>query len=166
MGENGQPTFEGLSQYCPPRCFELDGRDLTLCMDSGYDYTLHFDRETVTWGKAGEEQRTDEYTCLKAEEDTYFINAEIPGVQPRLGLTLILDDENDLVTVIEGRQGMNPKFPYLVEIKAHFGAVLRPDGTVPVFSDQHKFISQDCRHLTRGGAQYYAGLLDLEQLMP
>lgn len=46
------------------------------------------------------------------------------------------------------------------------GAVLRPDGMVPVFSDQHKFISQDCRHLTRGGAQYYASLLDLDRLMP
>ena len=126
MAENGQPTFEGLSQYCPPRCYELIGRDLTLCMDSGYDYTLHFDRDTVTWGKTGEEQRTDEYVCLKAEDQTYFINAEIPGVQPRLGLTLILDDENALVTVIEGRQGMNPKFPYLVEIHAHFGAVQIP----------------------------------------
>lgn len=130
MADNGQPTFEGLSQYCPPRCFELAGRELTLCMDSGWDYTLRFERETVTWGRAGEAQRTDSYVCLKAEEQTYFINAEIPGVTPRLGLTLILDDENDLVTVIEGRQGMNPKFPYLVEIHAHFGAVLRPDGTL------------------------------------
>lgn len=130
MADNGQPTFEGLSQYCPPRCFELAGRELTLCMDSGWDYTLRFERETVTWGRSGEAQRTDSYVCLKAEEQTYFINAEIPGVTPRLGLTLILDDENDLVTVIEGRQGMNPKFPYLVEIHAHFGAVLRPDGTL------------------------------------
>jgi len=130
MAENGQPTFEGLSQYCPPRCFELAGRELTLCMDSGFDYTLRFQRETVTWGRVGETQRTDSYVCLKAEEQTYFINAEIPGVTPRLGLTLILDDENDLVTVIEGRQGMNPKFPYLVEIHAHFGAVLRPDGSL------------------------------------
>jgi len=126
MAENGQPTFEGLSQYCPPRNFELAGRELTVCMDSGYDYTLRFDRETVAWGRAGEEQRTDAYVCLKVEERTYFINAEIPGVTPRLGLTMILDDENALVTVIEGRQGMNPKFPYLVEIHAHFGAVQIP----------------------------------------
>ncbi len=130
MAENGQPTFEGLSQYCPPHCYELAGRELTVCMDSGWDYVLRFDRETVAWGKAGEEPRTDAYVCLKAEDQTYFINAEITGVTPRLGLTLILDDENDLVTVIEGRQGMNPKFPYLVEICAHFGAVLRPDGTL------------------------------------
>ncbi len=126
MSENGQPTFEGLSQYCPPRCFELAGRELKVCMDSGYDYTLRFDRDTVTWGREGEAARTDEYVCLKAEEQTYFVNAEITGVEPRLGLTLILDDENRLVTVIEGRQGMNPKFPYLVEIHAHFGAVLVP----------------------------------------
>ena len=43
MAENGQPTFEGLSQYCPPRCFELAGRELTVCMDSGYDYVLRFE---------------------------------------------------------------------------------------------------------------------------
>ncbi len=123
MADNGQPTFEGLSQYCPPKSYELDGRTLLLCMDSGYDYTVEFSRETVTWGKVGEETRTDSYVCLKGEEQTYFINAEITGVTPRLGLTLILDDENALVTVIEGRQGMNPKHPYLVEIHAHFGAV-------------------------------------------
>ncbi len=132
LSEKYDPIAAGLSigQYCPPRCFELAGRELTLCMDSGFDYTLRFQRETVTWGRVGETQRTDGYVCLKAEEQTYFINAEIPGVTPRLGLTLILDDENDLVTVIEGRQGMNPKFPYLVEIHAHFGAVLRPDGSL------------------------------------
>ena len=137
MAENGQPTFEGLSQYCPPRCFELAGRELTLCMDSGYDYTLRFERDTVTWGKVGEEPRTDEYVCLKAEEQTYFVNAEIPGVEPRLGLTLILDDENALVTVIEGRQGMNPKFPFLVEIHAHFGAVQLPGK--PLNSKRHGY---------------------------
>ncbi len=126
MAENGQPTFEGLSQFCPPHCFELAGRELKLCMDNGYDYILRFDRKTVTWGKEGEEPRTDEYVCLKAEDETYFINAEITGVTPRLGLTLILDDENALVTVITGRQGMNPKFPYLVEIGAEFGAVEIP----------------------------------------
>ena len=137
MDENGQPTFEGLSQYCPPRNYELTGRELTLCMDSGYDYTLRFDRDTVTWGKAGEAQRTDEYVCLKAEEQTYFVNAEIPGVTPRLGISLILDDENALVTVIEARQGMNPKLPFLVENIPHFGAVQVPGQ--PLNEKRHGF---------------------------
>ena len=61
LAENGQPTFEGLSQYCPPRNFELVGRELTVCMDSGYDYELRFARDTVTWGRKGEEARTDAF---------------------------------------------------------------------------------------------------------
>lgn len=123
-GINGQPTFEGLSQYCPPHCFELSGRSLRLAMDSGYEYELSFDRETVRWGKAGEEPRTDKYDCLKADDTTFFVNAEIADMQPRMGLSLILDDENALVTVLEARQGWNPKFPYLVSLRAHFGAVM------------------------------------------
>lgn len=35
---------------------------------------------------------------------------------------------------------------------------------VRVFSPQHKFISPDCDHLVRGGAQYYASVLDLESI--
>jgi peptidoglycan/LPS O-acetylase OafA/YrhL len=38
--------------------------------------------------------------------------------------------------------------------------------TVPVFTPSKLFISQDCRHLTRGGAQYFSQLFeqDLEQI--
>lgn len=35
-----------------------------------------------------------------------------------------------------------------------------PDGSVRVFSDDGRFISQDCRHLTKAGAQHYAKLMD------
>lgn len=35
-----------------------------------------------------------------------------------------------------------------------------PDGKVRVFSDDGRFISQDCRHLTRAGAQFYAKEID------
>lgn len=34
------------------------------------------------------------------------------------------------------------------------------DGKVKVFSDTGYFISQDCRHLTQAGAQYYAKIID------
>ena len=38
--------------------------------------------------------------------------------------------------------------------------------TVPVFTPDRKFISQDCRHLTKAGAKYFAGLFsrDLEEV--
>ena len=35
---------------------------------------------------------------------------------------------------------------------------------VCVFSPEHKFISHDCGHLVRGGAQYYASILDYKSL--
>lgn len=38
--------------------------------------------------------------------------------------------------------------------------VQQPDGRVKVFTDDCRFISQDCRHLTKAGAQYYAKLID------
>lgn len=34
------------------------------------------------------------------------------------------------------------------------------DGSVNVFTDNHKFISQDCRHLTQNGAFYLSKLID------
>ncbi len=38
--------------------------------------------------------------------------------------------------------------------------VLADNGEIRVFSDNNKMISQDCRHLTQYGAQYYARVLD------
>lgn len=43
--------------------------------------------------------------------------------------------------------------------------VMQPDGKVRVFSDDGRFISQDCRHLTKAGAQYYASLIDWERFI-
>lgn len=39
------------------------------------------------------------------------------------------------------------------------------DGTVPIFSDDHRFLSLDCRHLSQAGAQYYSRILDLNSLL-
>jgi hypothetical protein len=121
--ENDRPVFEGLSQYCPPHCFELAGRELKLVMDNGYDYLLRFGRETVSWGVVGEEPRTDAYVAHKADDTTFFINAEIAGATPRTGIVLILDDENALVTAVVTHQGLNPKFPYMIDLRLEFGAV-------------------------------------------
>lgn len=43
--------------------------------------------------------------------------------------------------------------------------VLQGDNRVRVFTDDGKFISQDCRHLTRAGAQFYAACIDLTWLI-
>ena len=51
----------------------------------------------------------------------------------------------------------------------HFIDMLSPvrleDGSIRVFSDDGRFLSQDCRHLTKAGAEYYANRLDLEWIL-
>ena len=42
--------------------------------------------------------------------------------------------------------------------------VMKENNQVAVFTDQNMFISQDCSHLTKAGAQYYARILDLESI--
>jgi hypothetical protein len=44
----------------------------------------------------------------------------------------------------------------------YLGKVLDSRNTVPIFTPEEKFISQDCRHLTRFGAQYFARLFQPE----
>lgn len=43
--------------------------------------------------------------------------------------------------------------------------VQKKDKSIRVFTDDNKFISQDCRHLTKAGAIYYSKLLDLEWII-
>ena len=43
--------------------------------------------------------------------------------------------------------------------------VRNPDGKVSVFSEEGLFISQDCRHLTKAGTQYYAKRMDWERFL-
>lgn len=46
-----------------------------------------------------------------------------------------------------------------IDIVSYF---IDSSGNVPVFTDDCKFISQDCRHFTRAGAQYLARLMEMD----
>ena len=39
-----------------------------------------------------------------------------------------------------------------------------PDKKVRIFTDEHKLLSQDCRHLTRAGAVFYARQVDFDNI--
>ena len=43
--------------------------------------------------------------------------------------------------------------------------VVDNDWKMPVFTDTHKYISQDCGHLTKNGAVYYAKIFNLRKLL-
>ena len=42
--------------------------------------------------------------------------------------------------------------------------VEQSEGSVRVFTDKHKYISQDCRHLTKNGAEFYASKISFEKI--
>lgn len=39
------------------------------------------------------------------------------------------------------------------------------DGSIMVFTDEKMYISQDCRHLTQGGARFYVKVLELDKFL-
>lgn len=44
------------------------------------------------------------------------------------------------------------------------GPALYPDGTVRIFTPDHKFIAQDCKHFTEAGAKWYASIINWEEI--
>ena len=126
------PVFEGMSQYRPPLCFELVGKQFVLVMDDGYEYELNFiSRCVLTYGRSDENKKEYAYDCLKADDDTFFVNFEKTGAVPRTGVTFVLDMEQSLVTSNIVTIGVNPKWPKMPVSSIVFGAIRREDGSVP-----------------------------------
>ena len=124
--------YEGISQYRPPLNFELVGKRLELVMDDGYDCVLDFiNRKVLKYGQIGEELSEYSYDCLKADDDTYFVNFEVTGASPRAGLSFVLDMEQSLVTRCYCTVGQNPRYPKLTEPHFTFGGIRKEDWTVP-----------------------------------
>ena len=125
-------TYEGMSQYRPPLCFELVGKDLTLIMDNGFDYQLKFlDREKLIFGQVGGDSDVYKYDCLKAEDDTYFVNLSMTGDAVKSVNTFIIDMEQSLITWVNAKMGHNPRLPKQPSTEFVFGAMKKEDGTLP-----------------------------------
>ena len=43
--------------------------------------------------------------------------------------------------------------------------VIDDNGTMPVFTPDHHFVSQDCRHFSMGGAKWFAKLIDWDRYL-
>ncbi|MCQ2511770.1 MAG: MoaF N-terminal domain-containing protein [Lachnospiraceae bacterium] len=119
-----------LSVFRPPLCFELAGKQFFMEFDDGYDRIANFkDRKTLSFGVVGEEKEFP-YECLKIADKLYYVNFEDPTMEPRTGITLVVDLQTELVTMALGRIGTNPKFPGIPSISYVFGAIRRADGTI------------------------------------
>ncbi len=123
---------EGLSIFRPPLCLELAGKNFELVMDDGFDKNLIVqDGKTLLFGEPGKEEAY-EYDCIKMDDQCYLVNFEHkPFPNPRYGVTIVLDTKESLVTVCYATLGRNPKLPRMPYTEIVFGAVKRPDGSIP-----------------------------------
>jgi len=132
-----------ISQYCPPRCFELGGQRLELVMDTGEDTgdaVLNFiDGEYVEWSiKGGTELKREKYECRKADDWTYLVSFCIEGKKPRENHTWVIDKEQMLVTFLRCSLGENPYWPLLIESHFTFGYI-REEGKEHTDLRRHGF---------------------------
>lgn len=133
-------VFEGLSQYRGPFVYELAGSSFYLVMDNGMEGLLTFHTgEVLSWAPLGKSATYERYECLKADEDTYFVNVEVFDAKPRTGVTVILDVEQSLTTVVVAHTDTNPRFPGLVTNEFIFGAIKVPGKPLP--KKRHGFTS-------------------------
>ena len=132
--------FEGLSQYRPPFVYELAGKSFYIIMDEGEEGLLTFNTgETLTWAPLGGTPDMEHYDCLKVEEDIYMVNYEVTDSKPRRGITIILDLEHNLLTVVKAFQGVSRRFPDLVTNDIQFGAIKVDGQELPL--KRHGFTS-------------------------
>jgi len=117
-----------ISQYCPPKCFELAGKEFDFVMDTGEcsgDIHLEFvDENKVNWsimsGKfSGSSER---YECRKADDYTYLVTYCMPEPN-RENHTFVIDKEQGLVTFLRCVVGENPYWPYLIDSHWAFGYI-------------------------------------------
>lgn len=125
-------VFEGMSQFRQPFCLELAGETLHFVMDNRREYIVEFlSGHELRWGEVGTEPRVDKYDCLKVDDDVYYVNMEIEGSVPRTGYAVAIDFEEMLTTVVVAKQDESGRDAYYTKTEIVFGALRRPDGSVP-----------------------------------
>ena len=126
LTEKYAPIANGLSinQYCPPKCFELAGKEFKFIMDSGEetgDITLNFLDETKVSFTTSKRSGEATYECRKGDDWTYLVTFCL--YDPRENLTFVIDKEQELVTFLRCPLGENPYYPYLIESHWTFGYI-------------------------------------------
>jgi len=125
-------------KYIEERTDALAGRTFRLAMDNGTEYEVRFlTKEVLEWRSRDEELRWEEYDALKFDETTCLVTVLLSGREHPTCITLILDEENSLVTMCISRLGVYPLRPRLAEVRFVFGAIRLMNQPLPV--KRHSF---------------------------
>lgn len=130
-------------------CDRLEQCDILFCFaskDVVPTYVWEYVDEEKVWGlgtKTFGENNGQIYR--KRFEEDYFAQTIVPNIE--------FEQENN-----EWREAWGENYIDMMEYAR------MEDGSIRVFSDENKFISQDCIHLTQGGARYYAQVIEWSEI--
>jgi len=125
--------FESNDKYLKKLDGGLIGRVFRLAMDNGEEYELRFvTGDIVEYSSQDTPLRWEKYGCLRADEKTWFVASILGNSKVRTCVTLVIDEENSLVTMAISRMGVYPKRPRLATVEFIFGAIRRPDRPLPI----------------------------------
>ncbi|MBR2521529.1 MAG: hypothetical protein IKE61_00145 [Coriobacteriales bacterium] len=118
---------KSINQYCPPKCFELAGREFRFVLDTGEEageYLLKIaDGVELEWSFRGSPMKREAYECRKSDDWTYLLTFVIDGTEHRENHTFVIDLEQELVTFLLCKAGENPYYPYIIESRFGFGYI-------------------------------------------
>lgn len=134
-----------ISQYCPCKCFELAGKSFTILTSSFGTFRIYFiDRNRVEITLRQDVEVCD-YFCTKVADTMYFIHIELPETDHREGLSIAVDADHGVWTLVHAKQGHKADNFRRVEHQIFCGITLSTDSNAhsgdvdivpaPMFSD-------------------------------
>jgi len=133
---------KSISQFCPPRNFELAGKEFDFVIDTGKETgDIHLelvDENRINWCVLGGKLSgsSDHYEVRKADDYTYLLTYCV--AEPRQNHTFVIDKEQGLVTFVRCTVGENPYYPYLIDSHWGFGYI-KEDGKPHTDLRRHGF---------------------------
>ena len=101
-------------------------------MDCGKEYSVHFlDGENLQVAEKGQAYRYETYECLKGDDTTYLVHFAPADKNGLVNVSLILDTEQNLVTLVLMEEAFDPELPRLIRTTPYFGAIKRPGRALP-----------------------------------
>ncbi len=132
-----ESSFEGISQYRQPLCFELSGKFFDFIFDDKRELLVEFkDKQNVSITEDGQTEG-HKYEALKCRDLIYLVLIEKKGRKPREGIIFVIDLEQYLVTGNFLTQGAVEGYERLVVRDLTFGRIARPGA--PITAKRHEY---------------------------
>ena len=132
MNEKPKFVFTSNGKYEKKLDDVLAGRTFCLAMDNGAEYEVRFvTGDIVEWRTPGQPLKWETYGALRSDDKTTFAASILSGTEVLTCVTLVLDEENSLVTMAISRIGLYPSRPRLAKVEFIFGAIRVPNEPLP-----------------------------------